>query len=114
MLDAIFAVLLSAGIAFFAIQNKDGVAIHIASYSFKDIPLYIVVLSSLLIGLIIGWVINIIKSFIANRRIYGKDAALRETKRLVAELTKRTHQLEIENEELRGRLKEEIVDEKTI
>lgn len=114
MLDVILAVLLSGLVAIFALENTGKVTLYFSKLVVKNVPIYAVVLATLLLGLLIGWIINGIKMFLINRKIQHKEYDLRAHKTTLAELTKRVHQLEIENEHLRAAAMENLEDEKTL
>jgi uncharacterized integral membrane protein len=98
--------------AFFAMQNTTPASINIVSYTLKDIPMYLIVLGSLLIGLLSSLIIGLVNSIGSSFMIHGKDVKIKEGKKTVADLTKQIHQLELEN----TKLKEHTVmtDEKSL
>jgi len=111
--------------ALFATQNTDPVSIIVASYTLNDIPMYLIVLGSLLLGLLLSSIISLVNSISSSFTLislvnsisssftlHGKDAKIKETKKTLVELTKQIHQLELEN----ARLKEHttFTDEKSL
>jgi uncharacterized integral membrane protein len=103
MLVLLVAVLFGLGIGYFATENTIPVTIRLAEYALEDVPLYLVVVGSLLIGLFIAWILYIARSVSTRLTIYGKDQVVRKTRRNVADLEQRVHELEVENERLRLR-----------
>ena len=101
MLTLITLVLFGILAAFFATQNTALVTITLASYIFRDIPLYLIVLASLLLGLVLSSLLGLVNSIASSFTIHGKDVKIKESKQTVATLTKRVHQLELENERLK-------------
>lgn len=97
MLVLIASIVFGVVIASFAIQNTAGVTINFGQYTFSKVPLYMVAIGSLLLGLVIAYLISLIDEFSHVLKIHGKENALKEAKKSVAELTKRVHQLELEN-----------------
>lgn len=97
MLVLIISILFGIFIASFAIQNTTGVTIEFGQYTLTEIPLYMVAVGSLLLGLVTAYLISIVDAFSNTLKIHGKENSLKEAKRTVAELTKRVHELELEN-----------------
>lgn len=100
----ILAVLLALGMTFFATQNPSQVNIVIASMSWESVPLYLVVLVSLLLGLMIAWIFGIISSISTSLTIFGKDIKLKKNKMTVDQLNSRIKSLETENSNLKAKL----------
>ncbi len=82
--------------AVFATQNSTVVPITVLGYSIRQIPLYLVVFGSLLIGFLLSFVISIVNSIFTSFKLHGKDVKIKETKKTVVDLTKRNHELELE------------------
>ena len=101
-----FALLLTfifgLGIAYFTAQNTHGVTVTLANYPLTDVPLYIVVIASLLIGLFVGWIMSVMQSISSGFAIRGKESAIRKAHNDIHALQARVHELETENAELRG------------
>lgn len=110
----VFTVLFASAVAYFATQNTRPIEIHIANYSFTGLPLYFIVLVSLLVGLLFSWLITFIQSISSTFTLHDRENALRETKRSNAELLKRVHQLELENTRLKAKTGKEETDEKSL
>lgn len=91
-------------IAFFASQNTDSVSLHFLQYSLQEIPIYIVVVGSLLVGIFTSWIISLVNEIGAGVTIWGKDKTIKEKDRQSIDLTKHVHQLELENEKLKTKL----------
>lgn len=101
MLALLIAVLFGLGIGYFATENTAPVTIRLAEYALEDVPLYLVVVGSLLIGLFIAWILYVARSVSARWTIYNKDQVVRKTRRNVTDLEQRVRELEMENERLR-------------
>jgi putative membrane protein len=101
-------------VAFFATQNTAPTSITIATYSLKDIPMYLIVLVSLLIGFILSSLINLKKIISSALTISSKDMEIKDADHMISELTKRVHQLELENTRLETLNGEQVVDEKSL
>lgn len=77
------------------------VSVNLGFYTFSDIPLFYVIIASVLFGLVISYVVYLIHSISTTLTLRGKDKKIKENKDEVLELTKRVHQSELENEKLR-------------
>lgn len=102
MLLLIIVFLFGAVLAFFATQNTAGVAINYLGYIWSDIPLYMVVIGSILVGLLLAGVITLINSFTNTFTLMGKDQKIKETSKVASDLKKRIDELEIENTRLKA------------
>lgn len=112
MITLILLVLGSIAAALFATQNTTFGVITFGSYHLQ-VPIYLIVLISTLIGLLVSAVITFISSIVASLEIHGKDSKIKEGKKTVAELTKHIHQLELENVQLKTEL-DRLPDDKSI
>lgn len=110
----ILAVIVGLGIGAFAVQNTDPTVIQVASYVSPEIPLYIVVVGALLLGLLLAWVFYLVHSFSSALTLHGKDNTIKEAQKTNLELTKRIHQLELENTRLETEIGHTNRDEKSI
>src|SRR5260370_933540 len=86
------------GIAFFATQNTQATSITLLSYPLKSVPLYLIVLGSLLLGFVVSWIVSLVDVISSALKIHGKESAIKNANKEISELTKRVHQLELENE----------------
>lgn len=102
MLALIVLIIFGIGIAFFATQNTQTISIILADYHLNGIPLYLIVLVSLLLGFVVSWLISLVDVISSAFKIHGKDSAIKNANKQIAELTKNVHQLELENERLKG------------
>ncbi len=113
MITLVMLVLTSIIAAFFATQNTALVSLTLGKYHLVGVPMYLIVLGSLLIGLLVSAIINWVNTLAASLEIHGKDSKIRESKKTVAELMKQVHQLELENTEYKTLLKK-MPDEKSL
>jgi uncharacterized integral membrane protein len=107
MFALILIVIIGLGIALFAQQNTASVPVTLASYSFPAVPVYLVVISSLLFGLIIAWILSVMNFFSHTLHLRRKDSVIHDTSKRVSDLEEEVHRLETENAELRGNVKED-------
>lgn len=100
MLILILFIVFGSIVAYLAQHNLMRVVLNVGPYTFSDIPLFYVIVGSILTGLLIGYIIYIIHTTLLNFKLRGKDKKIRESTDEVANLTKRIHQLELENAKL--------------
>lgn len=99
MLAVIFTIIFAIVVAFFATQNTASVIINIPTYS-RAIPVYLVVLVSLLIGFVFAWILHLMNAFASLFVLRGKDKVIKKEKKVNTELTKKVQDLEIEKTKL--------------
>ena len=109
----IVTVIFGLFIAYFATQNALPVPVTLAENTLT-IPLYFIVVGSLLVGLLLAWIISLTGSLSSFFTIHGKDKAIKEAKTEILELTKKVHELELENTRLKAISGESSVDDKSL
>lgn len=97
MLILIFLILVGAGFTFLSMQNTQLVSLNFLNYSFSNLPINYVIIGSILLGVILAFFISFINSISTAMKIRGQQQQLKQEKKSVAELTKKVHQLELEN-----------------
>ena len=102
MLSLIVVFIFGLAVAFFATQNTRGVNVTLANSELSGVPLYVVVLISILLGLLMGWIISLVSSISSFFRLRGKDAQIQQTQSSVQNLERKVHDLEIENARLQS------------
>lgn len=102
MLTLIIFLVISSIIAYLAISNSMLVILHFGPYVFSGIPLFYIIIGSLLIGLGLSYLFALIRSISTGFTIRGKDKKIKQTQSEIVDLTKRIHQLELENERLKN------------
>lgn len=105
MFSLILLVIVGLGFGYFATQNTQQIAITLANTPVPGIPLYIVIGITLIIGFAICWIISLTDTFSTFFRMRGKDGKIKDSKKSINDLSKKVHDLEIENARLQGQLK---------
>lgn len=100
MLILILSLIVGSMLVYISRFNFQPVSVNFGFTVFSGIPLFYVIIASLLIGLILSYLTYIIHDISTSFRLRGKDHEIKKTKEEVLELTKRVHQLEIKNEKL--------------
>ncbi len=102
MIALILFVIFGLAMALFATQNISTASITVASYTFKNIPIYIVVIGAVFLGIFISWLISIADALSSSFTVHQKDSALNQANRTIESLQEEKHALEIENAHLVG------------
>jgi uncharacterized integral membrane protein len=100
--------------SYFATLNTGSVTVNFGFYLLKNIPVYILVLSSVGLGLLFASLFYLIKSISYKFSFGQKNKELREKNREITDLTKELHELEIENARLKTKSGTETADEDSI
>jgi uncharacterized membrane protein (DUF106 family) len=100
MLVLILSLIVGSMLVYISKFNFQPVSINLGFTVFSGIPLFYVIVGSVLVGLILSYLAYIILEISTSFRLRGKDHEIKITKEEVLELTKRVHQLEIKNEKL--------------
>lgn len=101
MLILILFLVLGSILAYVSKYNLMPVSVHLGQYVLSDVPLFYVIVCSLIVGLILSYVIYVIHDISTSWTLRGKVNEIKKNKDEVLELTKRVHQLELENEKLK-------------
>ena len=112
MLSLIVLFLFGLGVAFFALQNTAGVMVNFGNMHIAGMPLFAVVVGSILFGLFISWMISLIDGVFSAVSMHGKNATIHDYQKTVNRLQERIHNLEIDNAKLQGEREEpEVIQE---
>lgn len=109
MLNIIILLITGSALAYISKANLTPVTVSLASYTIPNTPLFYVIVGSLLVGLILAYVVQILGSIATSFVLRGNRQAIKNSQNEILELTKRIHQLELENERLKHATPE-IVD----
>ena len=103
MLALFLLLIFGLGMAVFATQNTGTVHIIVGSFVLTGIPLYMLVVASILLGILVSWLISLANIISAEFTIHGKETALKRAQKVIEDLKQDNVALEKEN----IRLKEE-------
>lgn len=70
-------------------------------YTIENVPLYLVILGSLLLGFLIAGVLSSITSMFSAFKIMGKDNTINSSQKEIESLKEKIHQLELEKAQLK-------------
>lgn len=100
MLILIFSLLVGSMLVYISRFNFQPVSVNLGFYVLNSIPLFYVIIGSLLVGLVLSYLAYLVNSISNSFVLRGKDGEIKKNKAEALELTKRVHQLEIKNERL--------------
>ena len=78
MLVLLVAVISGIAIAYFGMQNISPVTIRFNEFVWNDVPLYLVIVGSLLVGLFMAAILYFARSLSSSLTIYNKDRAMKK------------------------------------
>lgn len=97
MLSLIVAILFGLGITFFAFQNSILVPVNLTGTILFTVPLYLVMVISVLAGIIMAWIISLADSLSHFIQIQGKESVINNDKKIIQQLKEENQNLEKEN-----------------
>lgn len=100
MLVLILSLIVGSLLVYISRFNFQPVSVNLGFYALLNIPLFYVIVGSLLIGLVLSYIAYLINSISNSLALRGKNSEIKKNKEEVLELTKQVHQLEIKNERL--------------
>lgn len=114
MLILILLLVVGSILVYISKFNFTPVSVNLGLYTFSNIPLFYVIVASLLFGLVLSYLIYLVHSISTSFTLRGKDKEIKKDKNAVLELTKRVHQLELENEKIRNGSDSEPTDQNAL
>lgn len=100
MLIIILSLIVGSMLVYISRFNFQPVSVNLGFYVLQGIPLFYVMVGSLLVGLVLSYIAYLINSLSNSFVLRGKNNEIKRNKGEVLELTKQVHQLEIKNEKL--------------
>lgn len=111
MFSLILLLIFAIGFGYFATFNVLAVPVIFGPYyTFPSVPLYAVIGASLLVGLILSWFISLVGLLGNSYTLRRKDREINAGKSQVHSMTKQVNDLQIENSNLKGELKNDPTD----
>ena len=103
MLVLVVAIIFGLAFAIFANFNTQTVDINFIKYVLRDVPLYLVILAPLLIGVVISYIVYLIKALSSDLTVSEYKSEVKKLKAELTEVTKEAHKLEIENTKFKAK-----------
>jgi lipopolysaccharide assembly protein A len=110
MLTIILFLIVGSLLAYFSQYNVTPVTVNLGFYIFSNVPLFYVITGSLISGLVLAYMFHLVHAISNLFELRDKSKEIKKNKDEVLQLTKRVHQLEIENEKLKHSAEIEPVD----
>ena len=110
MLILILLLVVGSGLVYISKFNFLPVTVNLGVYVLENIPLFYVIVTSLVLGLVLSYLAYLVNTVSTSFTLRGKNNEIKKEKNEVLELTKRVHQLELENEKIRHNLTVEPED----
>lgn len=95
MISLILLLIFGSAITFLSLQNTTLVQLSFLNYNFNNIPLFYVIIGSILFGVLGAYIINVGNSVLTAIAIRGKDKKIKNLRQELNEVVKTNHQLEI-------------------
>jgi len=102
----IILIIFGLGMAYFATQNTGLIHLTIANFSSRGIPLYVVIIGSMLLGIFVSWLISLVNALTASVRMRKINTQIRNADKTIDELIKKNAELAKENSLLKGEKKD--------
>ena len=103
MFTVILLVILGIGFSYFATLNTQLATITVPGYPQFQLPLYILMGATLVLGLSFFWIVSLIDSLSVAMKLSKKEHVIKDAKATIHDLTHRINELEIENAKLSER-----------
>lgn len=99
MLVLILLLVVGSVLVYISQFNFTPVTVNLGVYVFHSVPLFYVIIGSLLLGIILSYLLYLFGAISTSLTLRGKNNQIKKNESEVLELTKRVHQLELENEQ---------------
>jgi uncharacterized integral membrane protein len=114
MISLILLLVFGSGLVYLSLQNTTTVTLTFLQYSLENIPLYYVIIGSVMLGVILAYLIHLISAISLAMTMRGKDKVIKEDKKEIIEMTKKVHVLQLENAGLQKDNNPESIDTKSL
>lgn len=101
MLILIFVLVIGSILVYISKFNFAPVNLNLGAYVISNIPLFYVIIGSLIFGLVLSYLAYIVRAISNSFTLHGKNKEIKKDEDQILELTRRVHQLELENEKLK-------------
>jgi uncharacterized integral membrane protein len=110
MLVLILLLIVGTGLVYISRYNFVPVSVNLGVYTLTNIPLFYVIVGSFVISLVLSYLVYLVHSISTSFKLRSREKEIKNSKDEILELTKRVHQLELENEKLKHDPKSEPED----
>lgn len=114
MLTIILLLVVGSLLVYISKYNFMLVSINFGQFVLSDIPLFYVIVGSIILGLLLSYILYLAQAISTSFTLRGKNNQIKKNKSEVLELTKRVHQLELEKEKLKHEPRSEPEDDSAL
>jgi uncharacterized integral membrane protein len=114
MLVLILLLVIGSVLVYISKFNFTPVTVNLGLYTFSNIPLFYVIVASVVFGLVLSYFVYLVRSISTSFTMRGKNKEIKKEKEEVLELTKNVHQLELENEKQKNNKNTEPSDKNAL
>ena len=114
MLVLILLLVIGSVLVYISKFNFTPVTVNLGLYTFSNIPLFYVIVASVLTGLILSYLVYLVREISTSFTLRGKNKEIKKEKEEVLELTKNVHQLELQNEKQKNNTNVEPQDKNAL
>ena len=101
MLNMILLLVLGSALTYISKYNLEPVNVNMGVYTISNIPLFYVIVGSLIMGLIMSYLMQMLSNIFTYFEIRRKSREIQINKDEIMNLTKTVHKLELDNEKLK-------------
>lgn len=101
MLTLILLIILGSSLVYLSQYNFELVTVNMGFQMFENVPLFYVIVGSLLTGLVFAYLVHLVYYISNSLALKAKKNEIKKNREEILELTKRVHQLELEKEKLK-------------
>jgi lipopolysaccharide assembly protein A len=98
MLILILLLVVGSFLVYISKYNFALVSVNLGMTVIDNVPLFYVIVASVVFGLILSYLVHLVGAISTSWTLRGKDNQIKKDKGEILELTRRVHQLELENE----------------
>lgn len=101
MIKIIFLLIAGSALTYISKYNLQPVSVNLGIYNIASIPLFYVIVGSLLFGFIFSYIMQLLRNILTYFEMRGKSRQIKSGQAEILDLTKTVHQLELKNEKLK-------------
>jgi cell shape-determining protein MreC len=102
MITLIAAIVFGLAFGLFATSNTEFTTLRFGTYIIPQIPIYMVVFGSLLIGLLAAWLLSSLEQISSWMALNQQTRRIKQSESAIQSLQTQIHSLEVENARLKG------------
>lgn len=114
MLSLIVLLIFGSAVAYLAIQNTTPVTLNFLHYTLPSVPLYYVIIGSIILGALLAYVIHILNVISMAITLHSKNKIISADEKEISAMTKKVHVLQLENAGLQKDVNPDSIDLKSM